>query len=499
MREAAGHAGIGDRLVEGPTPELVRSAFAREAEYGPLLYYGMSLADLASTVASIEAGIVPPAIGARLLQALLELHDIPAHEFPFDPAAGDAYTNREQALRELASEVTDWLAAGRARRESSTVGYAIVVRHGLLAVTTALLAAMDAVLERAADNVATLMPDYTYMQIAQPTTLAHYLLGFVYPMTRDLARLRAAFERANRSPAGIGSTNGSRLPLDRERLAHLLGFDGLVVHARDAMWQPDAPVEVMATLVAVLLNLDRLAEDSQIWASAEFNYIELADRHSRSSVIMPHKKNPYGLAYLRGVARDIIGTLAGTAALQATPSGQVDNRIFTYDAVPRALEQTEGALSLLAGIIAGMTVNTDVMRRRACQEDAGATDLAEAVMLAHNLSPRTAHRLVGHAVRLAHQTGRRLDAALLDQAARAVLQRPLSLPDHFIAEQLDSQAIVESRTTIGGAAREQVQSMLADGYAVVATYRAWVTEQQRRLEAAERALIEEARKLCQPT
>jgi argininosuccinate lyase len=362
-----------------------------------------------------------------------------------------------------------------------------------------LLAAMDRLLERAADNVATLMPDYTYLQIAQPTTLAHYLLGFVQPMTRDLARLRAAFERANRSPAGIGSTNGSRLPLDRKRLAHLLGFGGLVVHARDAMWQPDAPVEVMATLVALLLNLDRLAEDLQLWATAEFNYIELADRHSRSSVIMPHKKNPYGLAYLRGVARDMIGTLAGTAALQATPSGQVDNRIFTYDAVPRALEQTEGALYLLAGIIAGMRVNTDVMRRRACQEEAGATDLAETIMLAHNLSPRAAHRLVGHAVRLAHQTGRRLNAALLDQAARAVVQRPLTLPDQFLAEQLDPHAIVDSRTTIGGAAREQVQSMLADGRAVVATYRAWITEHQHRLDAAERALIEEARRRCQPT
>jgi argininosuccinate lyase len=120
-------------------------------------------------------------------------------------------------------------------------------------------------------------------------------------------------------------------------------------------------------------------------------------------------------------------------------------------------------------------------------------------MLAHNLSPRTAHRLVGHAVLLAHQTGCRLDAALLDQAARVVLQRPLTLPEQFIAAQLDPHAIVDSRTTIGGAAREQVQGMLADGHAVVATYRAWVTEHQHRLEAAERALIEEARRRCQPT
>jgi len=364
-------------------------------------------------------------------------------------------------------------------------------------VIEALLAAMETLLDTAAAHVATLMPDYTYLQTAQPTTFAHYLLGFVQPMIRDLTRLRAAFDHTNRSPAGIGSTNGSRLPLNRERLAHLLGFQGLVAHTRDAMWQPDGPLEIMAALTALLLNIDRLAEDLQIWATAEFDAIELADRHSRISVIMPQKKNPYGLAYLRGLAREMIGKLAGTAALQATPSGQVDNRIFIYDTVPRALEQTARGVQLLAGIIAGLKANVEIMGRRAAQDYSGATDLAEAIMLACTLSSRTAHRIVGQAVRIAQQASSRLDARLLDQVAQCVIQRPLNLPDHFIAAQLDPQAIVDSRATTGGAAGEQVQSMLTEGRAVVMSHRDWLVAQQGRLVAAEQALIEEARRICQ--
>ncbi|MFL5806598.1 MAG: lyase family protein [Roseiflexaceae bacterium] len=497
MTRDEGHLGIGDRLAEGPAPELIRSAFALETSYGPLLYHGMSLADLAHTVMLIEAKIVSPQIGARLLGALLELHAIPAHEFPFDPGRGDAYTNREYALRQRATDAADWLQAGRARRESSTVGYALVVRAGLLDVVEALLGALRALLDRAAEHMDTLMPDYTYLQTAQPTTLAHYLLTFAQPITRDLARLRAAFDNANRSPAGIGSTNGSRLPLDRARLAALLGFQGLTLHTRDAMWQPDAPIEVAAALTAMLINADRLAEDLQIWATAEFDYVEPADRHSRVSVIMPQKKNPYGLAFVRGAARDMIGKLASTAALQATPSGQVDNRIFIYGAIPQALAQAALALRLLAAIVADLAVHTDALRERAWQEHSGATDLAEAIMLSCGLSPRAAHRIVGRAVRLAQSAGHTIDAGLLDAAALEVIKRPLSLSDRFIADRLDPRQIVDSRTTTGGAAAQAVRPMIAAFSAIAVGYHDWLKEQQGRLAAAEQVLIEQAEILCQ--
>lgn len=499
MNEAAGHLGIGDRLADGPGRELVDSAYALEINYGPWLYHGLSLADLAHSVMLIEAGIIPAPLGARLLKGLLELNGIPAGQFPFDPARGDPYSNREAELRRRAAEAVDWLPAGRARREASTVGYVITLRSGLLSLMEALLGMHHALLELAASHVDTLMPDYTYLQTAQPTTLAHYLLTFVQPMTRDLQRLQLAYEHANRSPAGIGSTNGSHLPLDRERLAQLLGFDGLVCHTRDAMWQPDGPIEVLAAVTACLLNMDRLVEDLQIWATAEFNYVELADRHARISVIMPQKKNPYGLAYVRGVARDSIGKLVSAATLQATPSGQVDNRIFTYAAVPQALEQTALALKLLAEIVTQLKVNVPRLRDRAQGQYSGATDLADTLLLTFGLSARVAHRIVGHAVRLAERASQPLDAALLDEAAQAVIMRPLRLSNQFISDCLDPGKIVASRTVIGGAASKPVRAMLAALAGNLDEGRAWTATRRQALAEAERNLLAIAEALCQRT
>jgi argininosuccinate lyase len=290
--------GVGSRLATGPAVELVQTAFARELADQLALFKGMSLADLAHTVMLIEAGVIPSADGASLLSALLDLDEYPTDFIP-TPESGDLYTNREAWLAARTPSV-GWLGAGRARRESTTTGYHIIVRSYLLAFASALIMAGTALIERADEYRSTLMADYTYLQPAQPTTFGHYLLGFAYPLLRDLERLQALYTRNNRSPAGCGSVNGSRLPQDRNRLAELLGFDGLAQHARDAMWQPDGPIETMSVVITALVNLDRLAEDLQIFATAEFDLVELAEGHSRASVIMPQKKNPYALAYVRG-------------------------------------------------------------------------------------------------------------------------------------------------------------------------------------------------------
>jgi argininosuccinate lyase len=496
MTKPSGHLGLGDRLKEGPAPEMISSAFALEAGDGPLLYEGMSLADLAHAIMLVEIGLIPPKIGARLLVALLELHAIPAAEFPFDPARGDAYNNREYVLRRQAPQAAGWLQAGRPRREVTTIAYLLVVRERLLALTGALLDLMKTLLNLAEAHRCTLMPDYTYLQTAHPTTLAHYLLTFVQPMTRDLARLRDVFERTNLSPAGSGSTNGSRLPLDRVRLAELLGFDGLVLHTRDAMWQPDGPIEVLGTVVALLANADRLAEDLQLWATAEFGFIELADRHSRISIIMPQKKNPYSLAFVRGVAREMIGRLASAAAHQVTPSGQIDNRIFAYGGAPLALEQTRQAVQLLTGTLTGLTVNEAVMAQRAGQSYSGATDLAEWLMLEVGIDANTAHRIVGQAVRTGLQTGQPFQAELLDLAANQVIGRPLGLSEEQLTGVLEPRAIVETRTGLGGAAPQAVQGMLTTYRNVLAEMETWQAETTTRLAAAKARLLHRAQELA---
>ncbi len=487
--------GVGSRLAVGPAQELVQTAFARELSDQVALFRGMSLADLAHTIMLIEAGVIPTADGAALLSALLSLHEFPRDFTPI-PESG---ANREAWLAARTPAV-GWLGAGRARRESTTTGYRITVRSYLLAFADALLRTGRAVIERADEYRSTLMADYTYLQPAQPTTFGHYLLGFVYPLLRDVERLQALYGRTNRSPAGCGSVNGSHLPQDRNRLAELLGFDGLVQHARDAMWQPDGPIETLSVVVTALVNLDRLAEDLQIFATAEFDLIELDEGHSRASVIMPQKKNPYALNYVRGAANELTGALASAAALGRTPSGQVDNRVFLYGDVPRALETATGVANLMAGVLTGLHFKAPVAESRLANGFAMATDLAETIMLETGLDFRSAHRIVGRLVRDAAQTNRLmrdLTVADLDAAAQVMLNRPLRLPEAVFAQALDPATAVAARQGIGGAAPEPLAAMLAECRAELDAHTTWQKKAAASAEGAEEALIRYSRSFAE--
>ena len=169
------------------------------------------------------------------------------------------------------------------------------------------------------------------------------------------------------------------MPLDRARLAELLGFEAAVENTRDAMWQVDQPIEVLTQALTHLLHLDRLAEDLQIWNTREFGLVELADRHARISMIMPQKKNPYALAFVRGITGNVMGRLVSMTAVGKTPSAQMDNRIFALGEVPRVLDEVVRTTRLMAGVVSGLTFDTERMARAAGAGFTQATDLAELV------------------------------------------------------------------------------------------------------------------------
>ena len=489
--------GVGSRLASGPAAELIQTAFARELADQLALFKGMSLADMAHTVMLIEAGVIPSEEGAALLSALLTLHEYPS-DFNPTPELGDLYTNREAWLASRTTAV-GWLGAGRARRESTTTGFRITMQSLVLAFASALIKCGSSIVEAADEHRSALMADYTYLQPAQPTTFGHYLLGFAYPLLRDLERLQALFNRTNQSPAGCGSVNGSRLPQNRERLADLLGFDGLAQHARDAMWQPDIPIETLAVLISALINIDRLAEDLQIFATAEFDLVELADGYSRASVIMPQKKNPYALAYVRGATNELIGMQASVAALGRTPSGQVDNRIFIYGDVPRALEMATGVAELMNGVLVGMSFHSSVAAARLESGFTTATDLAETITLETGIDFRTAHRIVGRLVREATRTNRtmrELTTGDLDRAAQEIIRRPLHLSETAFAYATDPSTAIAARQGIGGAAPEPLSDMLSECRSTLIACTSWYNNAITKAAAAENALLQTVQQLC---
>ena len=404
--------------------------------------------------------------------------------------------NREVWLRERIGSDAGYLLAGRPRREPLVVAFHLALRRRLLGLAGALELLQRVLLDLAERYRETLAVDYTYWQGAQPTTLGHALLAYVYPLDRDMARLREAFARVNGSPAGAGCTNGATLPLDRERLARLLGFDHVVPHARDANWQYDLPLELTALALSVALVLDRCAEDLQIWGSREFGFVELTDRASRASLAMPQKKNPYSLTFVRGACARLIGRVAGAAALAKTATGQPDPRIFSLFEVPDSLSLAEQAAAVLADVMAGLRVDEERLADAAREGYLAANDLAEAMMQWRGIPYGTAHRIVGAAIRRALEAGEDrdgIDAARLDAAAVEITGQPLGLTDEAIREALDPRAAIARRRGLGGAAPEEVSRLLAERRAALAEQRRWIEARATALERAEAALLAQAR------
>jgi argininosuccinate lyase len=245
--------------------------------------------------------------------------------------------------------------------------------------------------------------------------------------------------------------------------------------------------------------MDRLAEDLQIFATAEFDLVELADGHARASVIMPQKKNPYALAYVRGATNELIGMQASIAALGRTPSGQVDNRIFIYGDVPRALEMATGVAELMSGVLAGMSFHSSIAAARLESGFTTATDLAETITLETGLDFRTAHRIVGRLVReatLTNRTMRELTTADLDTAAQEILQRPLHLSQTAFTHATDPATAIAARKGIGGAAPGPLSDMLSECRSMLDAYTSWYNNATTKTAAAEEALLQTAQRLC---
>jgi argininosuccinate lyase len=481
---------IGARLGRPPSDAMVRTAFAAELDGQRALQRGMGLADLAHTVMLIEEGIAPLEPGSALLTALLTLHDGP--ELTLDPGLGDLYTNREAWLAARTTAV-GWLGAGRARREATTIAWHLAVRDRLLRLNGALEACGRALTQRAAEMRDVLAPDYTYLQAGQPSTFGHYLLAFAFPITRDLDRLQSLFARVDQSPAGCGSANGSALPQDRHRLCALLGFPAPVVHARDAMWQADLPIECMAVAVAGIVNLDRLAEDLLFFCSSDVALVRLSDAHARASKILPQKRNPYALTHVRSVANRLIGVQAALAASGRTPSGQIDNRTLAYGEVVRALDDVTGAAWLMADVIEQLTVDAERAAGTLAEGFTAATDLSELFVRRAGLDYRTAQRLAGALARELADAGRPL-SSLTPADVAAVSQRTLgvtvTVAPPVLANALDPRAAVQARNGPGGAAPDVVLAMVATCSAAFAAHAAWRDGLAAQKQTAEAELLE---------
>ncbi len=429
-----GYLGTTARITSGPAPELVEAGYQLEIADAPLLHRGLTVADLAHLAELVECGALTRAEAAPVAAVLLQLLDSPASAFPYDPVYGDAYNSRERELERQLGPAAGWLHLGRTRREAGRIAFRLALRDRLLTLHADVAAFASAVADQAARQAGTLWADTTYLQPAQPSTFGHYLGGFAEQAVRHLGRIEAAYTGTDVSPAGAGGAGGTRIPLDRARLARSLGFGAAGPHTRDAMWSADVLADAVLAAAQAAATLSQFASDLEIFASPAFGYLTLDASLCRASVLMPQKRNPYALPVLRGGAGTLAGRLTGLLATGLTPSARTDNWLYAYGEVAGAVELAGLLVRLGSAVVTGLTVHADVLAAEAVSHFTTAADLAEELAQEFRLDYRTAYRVVGRAVAATLAAGHgELTAPVVISAAREITGQDIPVTAGLLA------------------------------------------------------------------
>ena len=442
--------------------------------------------DIAHTIMLAEQGILGPTHARVILEALEEIAALGASHFPMDPAKGSFLLQVEAFLFDRVGEsIGGRMHTGRSRLDQGPTVRRLYKRRHLVEVMNDLVALQESILDLAARHDDTVMPGYTCLQHAHPTTFGHYLLSFCSKLADDFDRLRETYARVNLSPLGAAGLAGTAWPINRERTRELLGFDGLVVNsklAREAYYA----AEMAGALSFVMATLNDLATDLHVWSSHEFGFVQTADEFCGTSSIFPQKKNPAGLEAVKFAAGGSTTWLAtALATFRAEGTGDVVMREVPI--LDSAFTATQGSLTLMAAIVATLTVNKARMEHVANENWSTATNLADQIVRESDLSFREAHSLVARLVRECVDQGipvGGVNAELLRHAAVALDLPTPGLSTDAVRGCLEARAFVQTRTSAGGTAASQIDELTQSALATVAAQRTWLKACEDKLAAA---------------
>ena len=406
-----------------------------------------------------RVGVIPESEVGVIVGGLERIAgEIERGEFVWKREREDVHMNIEARLVELVGPVGGKLHTGRSRNDQVATDLRLFCLRRGGEVLAALDHAGAVLLDRAEAEIETLMPAYTHLQPAQPSRLSHHLMAWLELLYRDRGRLADALARTDESPLGSGAVAGTGFPLDREGVARELGFARPTQNSIDATGSRDFAIEIASALALLGVHLSRIGEELVLWSSQEFGYVDLGERFSTSSSMMPQKKNPDLAELVRGRAARAIGCVTSLLVLEkglAFGYGrdlQEDKRpIFdAFDCVLPCLEA-------LAGALQSCTFNATRMRAALGRGHLCATDLADFIVQ-HGVPFREAHHIVGGLVHEAEARGvelGELPSELFEQAHPSLAAKER-------AAALDPALAVERRRVIGGPARETVKSAIAD-------------------------------------
>ncbi|HWP79712.1 MAG TPA: argininosuccinate lyase [Candidatus Acidoferrum sp.] len=399
-----------------------------------------------------EQGIIPKA-DADLIVAELRriMEDVAAGRVEFEVDAEDIHMNVEKILIERIGDAGKKLHTGRSRNDQVALDAHMYVKDACREAQALLKVLLRVILDTAKAHVHTYMPGYTHMQKAQPITLGHHLMAYAEMFLRDIDRFEDTFRRADVMPLGSGALAGTTYPLDRDRVAQLLGFLAVTRNSIDGVADRDFMLDYIYSAALTMGHLSRFCEEIILWATHEFRFIELDDGYSTGSSIMPQKKNPDMAELIRGKSGRVAGDLVGLLmVMKGLPMAYNKDMQEDKEALFDARDTLVKCLPVFTGMLVTAKFRPDFMEKGASGGFTNATDAAD-YLVRKGMPFRDCHAVVGKMVLDCIKEGK----ALLD----LTLDEMKGYSPYFEEDVYDAIALstcVEKRNIKGGPAPEAV-------------------------------------------
>ena len=401
-----------------------------------------------------KQGIVTMGDAKAIDRGLAAVHaEIEAGSFTFSRSLEDIHMNVESRLAEIVGPAAGRLHTARSRNDQVATDMRLWVRDTVDQLDAQLADLQQALAEKALAFAAAVMPGFTHLQSAQPTTFGHHLLAYVEMLGRDRGRLHDARRRMNECPLGAAALCGTSFPIDRHATAAALGFDRPTANSLDSVSDRDFTLESLAAAAICAVHLSRFAEEIVIWTTPQFGFVRLSDRFSTGSSIMPQKRNPDAAELVRGKAGRVLGALNGLlVVMKGLPLSYAKDMQEDKEGTFDALRTLSLCIAAMAGMVRDMEPDTRAMKKAAGVGYATATDLADWLVRTLKMPFREAHHVTGRIVGLASGRGVGLEKLSLAEMQGV---EPRITDDVFAV--LGVERSVRSRTSYGGTAPAQVR------------------------------------------
>ncbi len=405
-----------------------------------------------------KASIITSDESDRIISALQEIEkEIEEGKFEFSTELEDIHMHIEKRLIEKIGELGGKLHTGRSRNDQVVLDMRLYLADQIEEILSNIRAVQKVLLEKAKSSLDIIMPGYTHLQMAQPVMLSHYLIAFIDMLDRDRERFLDCLKRVKVLPSGSGALAGIPYDLDRYYIAELLGFPEISKNSIDAVSDRDFLIEFASSAAITMVHLGRLSEDFIIWASSEFGFIEIPDKFSTGSSIMPQKKNPDVFELIRGKTGRIFGNLQSLLVMmKGLPLSYNRDMQEDKEAIFDTVDTLKGCLKILVPLLDAVNFRKEAMLTAVNSGFLTSTDLAD-YLVRKGVPFRKAHEIVGNLVKYCISSSRRLSELTLEEMQRFSPQFEIDAL-RFI----DPWNSVNTRSLPGGTARICVEERIRE-------------------------------------